>query len=109
MNIVDIYTLYGGDKATGKQIFQLLVCEVVDSQQWRISPSNGKLVLTRCRKSRILVTFTGPNNLKLHTGIYKSLCYENLLLIIINFLLFFHSGTPKLAKLPQGQQFFISL
>ena len=28
-----------GNKATGKGIFQLLVSEVVDSQQWRISPS----------------------------------------------------------------------
>ena len=38
MNIVDIYTLYGGDKTAGKHIFQLLVSEMVDSQEWMISP-----------------------------------------------------------------------
>ena len=38
MNIVHIYTLYGGNKAAGKQILQSLVSKVVDSQQWRISP-----------------------------------------------------------------------
>ena len=47
INIVDIYTLYGGYKATGKQNFQLLVSEVVDSQQWRISFSNGGPVLDK--------------------------------------------------------------
>ena len=36
-NIMDIYTPFEVDKATGKHNFQLLVSEVVDSQQWRIS------------------------------------------------------------------------
>ena len=39
-NIMDINTPFEGDKgdkAAGKQNFQFLVFEVVDSQQWRIS------------------------------------------------------------------------
>ena len=36
-NIMNIYTLFEVSKAGGKQNFQLLVSEVVDSQQWRIS------------------------------------------------------------------------
>ena len=36
---MDLCIYIPGDKATGKQIFHLLVSEVVDSQQWRISPS----------------------------------------------------------------------
>ena len=39
-------------------------------------------------------------------GIYKSLYYENLLSIIINFLLFSCSGTSNLAKLLQDWQLF---
>ena len=39
-------------------------------------------------------------------GIYKSLYYENLLSIIINFLLFSCSGTSHLAKLLQDWQLF---
>ena len=39
-------------------------------------------------------------------GIYKSLYYENLLSIIINFLLFSQSGTSNLAKLLQDWQLF---
>ena len=61
IKFMDLYTLFEGDKAAGKQIFQLLVPEVVDSQQWRFSPSNGRSVLTRCRRLRILVTFNGLN------------------------------------------------
>ena len=63
-------------------------------------------VLTGCRKLRILVTFTGPNHLNLHMGIYKSLYYKNLLSFIINVLLFLCGSTAKLAKLPQGWHFF---
>ena len=40
-------------------------------------------------------------------GIYKSLYYENLLSIIINFLLFSCSGTSNLAKLLQDWQLFL--
>ena len=94
MNIVDIYTLYGGSKAGSKQIFQLLVSEVVDSQQWRISPSNGRLDFTRCRRFNFKVTYYCSNHLKLHMSIYKSLYYENLLSIFIKFLLFSHGYTP---------------
>ena len=47
MNIVDIYTLFEVSKAAGKQNFQLLVSEVGDSQQWRISPSNGRTVFDK--------------------------------------------------------------
>ena len=39
-------------------------------------------------------------------GIYKSLYYENLLSIIINFLLFSQSSTSNLAKLLQDWQLF---
>ena len=64
INIVDLYTLFEGDKAAGKQNFQFLISEVVDSQQRRISPSNGRSVLRGCRGSRILVTFSGLNQFK---------------------------------------------
>ena len=37
INIVDIYTLFEGNKDAGKQNYQFLVFEVVGSQQWRIS------------------------------------------------------------------------
>ena len=37
INIIDIYTPFEVDKAAGKQNFQFLVSEVVNSQQWRIS------------------------------------------------------------------------
>ena len=109
MNIVDSYTLYGGSKAGSKQIFQLLVSEVVDSQQWRISPSNGRLDFTRCRRFNFKVTYYCSNHLKLHMSIYRSLYYENLLSFFIKFLLFSHGYTPKSVKLPQGQRFFVSL
>ena len=105
MNIVHIHTLFEVSKAAGKQIFQLLFSEVADSQQWRISPSNGGTVFDRCSRSGILPTYTGPNHLKLHMGIYRSLYYEHLLLISMNFLLFSHISTSNLAKLSQGQHF----
>ena len=41
INIMDIYTPFEVNKAIGKHDFQLLVSEVVDSQQWRISPWQG--------------------------------------------------------------------
>ena len=60
-----------------------------------LTPSNGgsvqtigETVLTRCSRSSILPTYTGQNHLKLLMAIYKSLYYESLLSIIINFLLF---------------------
>ena len=46
-NIMDIYTPYEVNKAAGKQNFQFLVSKVVDSQQWRISPSNGGSVFDK--------------------------------------------------------------
>ena len=55
---------------------------------------------------KFLVTYICPNHLKLYMGIYKSLYYENLLSIIINFLLFSCSGTSNLAKLLQVWQLF---
>ena len=35
-------------------------------------------VLTACRRSRFLLTYTVPNELKLHIGVHKSLFYKNL-------------------------------
>ena len=102
---MDIYTCIPGKKATGKQIFLLLVSKVVDSQQWRISPNNGGQFLTRCSRFDFKVTYYCSNDLKLHMAVNKSLYYDNLLPLIINFLLFSCSGTPKSAKLPQGWQF----
>ena len=62
--------------------------------------------LTGVTKLKFLVTYICPNHLKLYMGIYKSLYYDNLLSIIINFLLFSCSGTSNLAKLLQDWQLF---
>ena len=61
----DLCIYIPGDKATGKQIFQLLVSEVGDSQQWRISPNNGRLDFTKCRRFDFKVTYYCSNHLKL--------------------------------------------
>ena len=105
MNIVDIYTLYWGNKAAGKQISQLLASEVGDSQQWRISPNNGRLDFTRCRRSNNWVTYIGWNDFKIIMYIEETSLYEIILSVTINVSLVYCSGTPKLAKLPQGWQF----
>ena len=62
--------------------------------------------LTGCHKIKVFSHLYCPNHLKLYMGIYKSLYYENLLSIIINFLLFSCSGTSNLAKLLQDWQLF---
>ena len=41
VKFVDLYTLFEGNKAAGKQTFQFLISEVVDSEQWRISFCKG--------------------------------------------------------------------
>ena len=46
-NIMDIYTPFEVDKAAGKQNFQSLVSDLVDSQQLRISLTNGGSVLDK--------------------------------------------------------------
>ena len=45
-----------------------------------LTPSNRGSVLTACRRSRFLLTYTGPNELKLHIDVLKRLFYENLAL-----------------------------
>ena len=86
--------------------FQLLVSKMVDSQQWRISPNNGRLDFTRCRRFDFKVTYYCSNHLKLMLCIGETSLYEIIMSVIIKFLLFSHSSTPKLAKLLQGQQLF---
>ena len=46
------------------------------------------------------------NEIKHHMDIPKSLYYGTILSIIINVLVFFHGGAPKLAKLSRDWQFF---
>ena len=106
IKFVDLCIYIPGNKATGKQIFQLLVSEMVDSQQWRISPNNGRLDFTRCRRFDFKVTYYCSNHLKLMLCIGERSLYEIILSVVIKFLLFSHSSTPKLAKLLQGQQLF---
>ena len=105
MDIVDIYTLFEVGKVAGKQNFQLLFTEVGDSQQWRISPSNGGQFLTRCSRSSILPTYTGPNHLNLILYIEETSFYEIILSIIINVLLSSCGSTAKSAKFSQGLHF----
>ena len=74
-------------------------------QDWQLFPVVYCLI-QGVTKLKFLVTYICPNHLKLYMGIYKSLYYENLLSIIINFLLFSCSGTSHLAKLLQDWQLF---
>ena len=45
-----------------------------------LTPSNGGSILTACRRSRFLLTYIGPSELKLHIDVLKRLFYENLAL-----------------------------
>ena len=93
MNIVNIYTLYWGNKAGGKQVFQLLASKVGDSQQWRISPNS---FLTRCRRFDFKVTYYCSNHLKCYIYIYPKWLYcEVMLVFITEFLVV---GSSKAAK-----------
>ena len=88
--------------------FLLFSCSGTYLQNYcKIGSFSGSLLFDRVSKLKFLVTYICPNHLKLHMGIYKSLYYENLLSIIINFLLFSCSGTSNLAKLLQDWQLFL--
>ena len=63
--------------------------------------------LTRCRRSQILVTNIGPNDLKIILQIQKTTLFENILSISLDVCLFVCTGASKLAKLLQDQQFFL--
>ena len=102
---MDIYKLFEVGKAAGKHNFQLLFSEVGDSQQWGISPNNDSLDFTRCRRFDFKVTYYCPNHSKLMLYIEETFLNEIILSVIITVLLFSCSGTAKLAKLPQGQQY----
>ena len=77
INICGYLYIIPGNKAAGKQCFQLLVSKVVDSQQWRISPNNGSLDFTRCRRFDFKVTYYWSKSLETYTVYIRDIPLQN--------------------------------
>ena len=62
-----------------------------------LGPNNGGSILTRCRRSSFLLTYTGPNEFKLTLNTQETSLYEVIVAVLLEVSLKVCSRAPNLA------------